>query len=52
MDLALPGLALAEQLYVATRARGLGQRGTHALLLALADLSATDWPADPRRDGP
>src|SRR5579871_4135808 len=52
MDLALPGLALAEQLYVATRARGLGQRGTHALLLALADLSATDWPADPRREGP
>jgi 3-hydroxyisobutyrate dehydrogenase len=49
MDLSLPGLALAEQLYVATRARGLGQRGTHALLLALADLSEVAWPTDPRR---
>jgi 3-hydroxyisobutyrate dehydrogenase len=47
MDLALPGLALAEQLYVATRAHGLGQRGTHALLLALADLSCVRWPAGP-----
>ena len=45
MDLALPGLALGEQLYVATRAHGLGQRGTHALLLALADLSGVPWPA-------
>ena len=35
MDLALPGLALAEQLYVATRAHGRGRSGTHALLLAL-----------------
>ena len=47
MDLALPGLALAEQLYVSARAHGLGQRGTHALLLALADLSAVEWPAAP-----
>ena len=46
MDLALPGLALAEQLYVATRAQGLGQRGTHALLLALAELSAVRWPVE------
>jgi 3-hydroxyisobutyrate dehydrogenase len=45
MDLSLPGLALAEQLYVATRAQGYGQRGTHALLLALASLSGVKWPA-------
>ncbi len=45
MDLSLPGLALAEQLYVATRAQGYGQRGTHALLLALASLSGVEWPA-------
>jgi 3-hydroxyisobutyrate dehydrogenase len=51
MDLALPGLALAEQLYVATRAHGLGQRGTHALLLALADLSDVRWPAAPSGAG-
>ena len=44
MDLSLPGLALGEQLYVSTRAHGLGQRGTHALLLALADLSGVAWP--------
>jgi len=44
MDLSLPGLALAEQLYVSARAHGLGQRGTHALLVALADLSGISWP--------
>jgi len=47
MDLALPGLALAEQLYVATRAAGRGQKGTQALLLALAELSALQWPDGP-----
>ena len=45
MSLALPGLALAEQLYVATQAQGFGQRGTHALVLALASVSGVDWPA-------
>jgi 3-hydroxyisobutyrate dehydrogenase len=45
MGLALPGLALAEQLYVAAAAQGYGQRGTHALLLALAQLSGVEWPA-------
>jgi 3-hydroxyisobutyrate dehydrogenase len=45
MRLSLPGLALAEQLYVATQAQGLGQKGTHALLIALAHISAIDdWP--------
>lgn len=43
MNLALPGLALAEQLYRAVQAQGLGRRGTHALLLALAQLSQVDW---------
>jgi 3-hydroxyisobutyrate dehydrogenase len=47
MKLSLPGLALAEQLYVAAQAQGLGQKGTHALLLALAQVSAVDWPAKP-----
>jgi 3-hydroxyisobutyrate dehydrogenase len=47
MRLSLPGLALAEQLYVAAQAQGLGQKGTHALLLALAEVSAVDWPAKP-----
>ncbi len=39
MDLALPGLALAEQLYVAARGQGLGDKGTQALLVALAAVS-------------
>jgi 3-hydroxyisobutyrate dehydrogenase len=43
LGLALPGLALAEQLYLATRAQGLGQKGTHSLLLALAQLSGLNW---------
>ncbi len=43
MDLALPGLALAHQLYTALRAQGGGRKGTHALQLALASLSGIDW---------
>lgn len=47
MKLALPGLALAEQLYRAVEAQGFGRKGTQALLLALADLSRLDWPKRP-----
>ena len=42
MKLALPGLALAHQLYLAVQAQGHGQLGTHALVKALASLSAVD----------
>lgn len=43
MDLSLPGLALAHQLYVALQAQGGRRNGTQALLLALARLSEVDW---------
>jgi len=43
MGLALPGLALAHQLYVAVKAQGYGRNGTHALELALAQLSGVNW---------
>jgi 3-hydroxyisobutyrate dehydrogenase len=43
MKLALPGLALAEQLYRAVEAQGYERKGTHALMLALAHLSAVHW---------
>jgi 3-hydroxyisobutyrate dehydrogenase len=43
MNLALPGLALAYQLYTAVIAQGDGRKGTHALQLALAKLSDVDW---------
>jgi len=43
MNLALPGLALAQQLYVALAAQGHGRDGTHALQLALASLNGIDW---------
>ncbi|CAI5714329.1 unnamed protein product [Hyaloperonospora brassicae] len=39
MNLALPGLALANQLYVAVKAQGHGRLGTHALMLALEQLN-------------
>jgi 3-hydroxyisobutyrate dehydrogenase len=42
MNLALPGTALAEQLYIAARSQGLGQKGTQALLAALAHLNELD----------
>jgi 3-hydroxyisobutyrate dehydrogenase len=48
MKLCLPGLALAEQLYRAVAAQGYERKGTHALMLALAHLSATDWKARPK----
>src|SRR5436190_6458466 len=39
MNLSLPGLGLAKQLYEAVRAQGWGRKGTHALLLALEAIS-------------
>jgi 3-hydroxyisobutyrate dehydrogenase len=39
MNLCLPGLALAKQLYEAVRAQGYGRKGTHALMLALESIS-------------
>jgi 3-hydroxyisobutyrate dehydrogenase len=39
MNLSLPGLALAKQLYEAVRAQGYARKGTHALLLALEHLN-------------
>ena len=43
MNLALPGLALAHELYLALRAQGGGRNGTQSLVLALARLSDVDW---------
>jgi 3-hydroxyisobutyrate dehydrogenase len=39
MRIVLPGLALANQLYLAVQAQGYGRKGTHALMLALEHLS-------------
>jgi len=39
MNLALPGLALVHQLYLAVQAQGHGKAGTQALLLALEQMS-------------
>lgn len=43
MNLALPGLALAHQLYVSLSAQGHEKDGTHALQLALATMSNVSW---------
>jgi 3-hydroxyisobutyrate dehydrogenase len=45
--LALPGLALANQLYIALQAQGRGRDGTQALVYALASLSGLSWPPSP-----
>ncbi len=42
LGLSMPGLALAKQLYEATQAQGHGKLGTHALLLALEQLSGIE----------
>lgn len=39
MNLSLPGLALAQQLYVSLKAQGRGKLGTHSLALALEQLN-------------
>jgi 3-hydroxyisobutyrate dehydrogenase len=46
-DLTLPGLALTHQLYERVQALGHGRAGTHALMLALEDLSHIDWANSP-----
>ncbi len=43
MNLCMPGLALAHQLYVALAAQGHEKSGTHALQLALSSMSNVDW---------
>ena len=43
MNLRMPGLALAQQLYVSLAAQGHSRDGTHALELALASLAGIDW---------
>jgi 3-hydroxyisobutyrate dehydrogenase len=45
MNLSMPGLALAQQLYLALAAQGHARSGTHALELALASMSGIDWKA-------
>jgi 3-hydroxyisobutyrate dehydrogenase len=44
MQLCLPGLALANQLYLSLAAHGHSRAGTQALQLALAEMSNVDWP--------
>jgi 3-hydroxyisobutyrate dehydrogenase len=39
MGLCMPGLALANQLYLALQAQGWGRKGTHALMLALEHIA-------------
>lgn len=43
MGLSMPGLALGFQMYQAVVAQGSARNGTHALQLALANLSGIDW---------
>lgn len=42
MGLCLPGLGLAEQLYRAVKAQGMGRKGTQALYLALKNVSRVE----------
>jgi len=44
MGLKLRGLELAEELYREVAAQGMEQKGTHALMLALAKMSGVTWP--------
>jgi 3-hydroxyisobutyrate dehydrogenase len=46
LDVALLGAELARQLYVDLQGEGLGQRGTQALVLRIAELSSLAWQAE------
>jgi 3-hydroxyisobutyrate dehydrogenase len=39
MGIVVPGLALANQLFLAVQAQGYGRKGTHALMMALESLA-------------
>ena len=43
MNLVMPGVALAEQLYRCVQAQGHGRDGTQSLILALAQMSGVEW---------
>ncbi|WP_339745697.1 NAD(P)-dependent oxidoreductase [uncultured Rubinisphaera sp.] len=43
MQISMPGLALAQQLYISLQAIGHGRDGVQALILALAEMSKIDW---------
>lgn len=47
MRLVLPGLSLVHQLYLAVQAHGHGRSGTHALMIALEELSNVHVSAKP-----
>ena len=44
MRMAMPGLALVHQLYLALQAQGHGRRGTQALVLALEHIANLPRP--------
>jgi 3-hydroxyisobutyrate dehydrogenase len=46
MELKLPGVELAQRLYQEAAKEGLGRRGTHALMLALAKMNDVKWPTE------
>ncbi|GHC51991.1 3-hydroxyisobutyrate dehydrogenase [Roseibacillus persicicus] len=49
MEIKLPGLQLASELYLKLQEMGHGRKGTQALQLALAEMSGVDWSqAGPR----
>ncbi|MFO0976730.1 MAG: NAD(P)-dependent oxidoreductase [Planctomycetaceae bacterium] len=43
MGLSMPGLALAQQLYMAVKSQGHGRMGTHSLMHALSSMAGFDW---------
>lgn len=50
MNLSLPGLALANQLYLSVKAQGNGKLGTQALLLALESMNGLNEGIHVKKD--
>ena len=43
MQVPVPGLSMAHELYVSLQALGLGRKGTQSLILAMARIANVDW---------
>ena len=50
LNLIMPGVALAEQLYRCVQAQGHTRDGTQALILALAEMTGVEWKGGRMRD--
>ena len=50
MNLILPGLSLAHELYTILKDMGHQNLGTHSLILALSKMNGVKWETSPKKE--